>query len=436
MIVCIFIGILLLLVTCVLLLRYCRSFRSQSENVKELEKDALRQEQKRSSCSSDGTVFIELSSNSSIESEIIPVGTWADEKKSSTVAGYEDTGRVFDETPTLSHETYDTSDWPSQKTIDSSMRNDNLAEQSAASAVSYIERIRAPANVFKFFSELDSKDEKMENTYSEQDLHTRRGARRTIQVSDASESSQKANVQPSKSVEKVNDVNLTPTKLQSRVDHLSEGKSDTACHSCSIIPLKEVRQLQGVSQPPFDGYQSEAEEVSSLESYSEPWGSSSCGSYYGSSPRPQEEKPDVSANISSEKRASWSSVYLTAAFCDKGQESCTVLQERRSLKEPHETWVGNKSVKLSEPQLGLQIDMPCTRTAKIHHRGQTFDTVVERSKNLDTSSSTKRSSNDTKSSTRSSMERENQRLDDYSEEVSQTPQLGSSRFEVKSMQHE
>merc|ERR1719357_1183515 len=133
----------------------------------------------------------------------------------------------------MNHETYETSDWQSQKTIESSIPSDPLPEQSA-SAVSYIERIRAPANVFKFFSELDSKDEKMENTYSEQDLHTHRGARRTIQVSDESESSQKPNVQLSKSVEKVNDVNLTPTKLQSRVDHLSEGKSDTARHSCSI----------------------------------------------------------------------------------------------------------------------------------------------------------------------------------------------------------
>jgi len=436
MIVGIFLGILLLLVTCVLLLRYCRSFRSQSENVKELEKDALRQEQKRSSCSSDATVFIELSSNSSIESEIIPAGTWADEKKSSTVAGYEDDGRVFDETHTLGHETYETSDWQSQKTIDSSIHNDTLAEQSAASAVSYIERIRAPANVFKFFSELESKDGKMDHSYSEQDLYTRRGARRTIQVSDESESNEKKNVQQSWTVEKVDDGNPTPTKLQGCMDHLSEGKSDTPRHSCSIIPLKEVRQLQGVSQPLFDGHQSEAEEVLSLESYSEPWGSSSCGSYYGSFPRPQEEKPDASPNISSDMRASWSSVYLTAAFCDKGQESCNVLQELRSLKEPDETWVGNNSAKLIEPQLGLQIDMPCTHTAKIHRRGQTCDTAVERSKNLDTSSATKRSTNDTKCSTPSSMEPENQRLDDYSEEVSQTPQLDSWRFEVKSVQHE
>merc|ERR550534_1300001 len=136
---------------------------------------------------------------SSIESEIIPVGTWADEKKSSTVAGYEDDGRVFDETRTLDNETYETSDWQSQNSIDSSLPNDALAEQSAASAVSYIERIRAPANVFKFFSELDSKDEQMEHSFSEQDLYLRRGARRTIHVSNESESSQKENVQPSNS---------------------------------------------------------------------------------------------------------------------------------------------------------------------------------------------------------------------------------------------
>merc|ERR550534_1004455 len=276
----------------------------------------------------------------------------------------------------------------------------------------------------------------MEHSFSEQDLYLRRGARRTIHVSNESESSQKENVQPSNSVEKVSGCNLTPTKLHSFMDHLSEGRSDTTRHSCSIIPLKEVCQLHSVSQLPFDGYQSEAEEVLSLESYGEPWGCSSCGSYYGSCPRPQEEKPEVSRNISSDMRASWSSVYLTAALCDKGQESCNVLQERRSFKEPDETWDGNKRAKLNEPQLGLEIDMTCSYTGKIHHRGQTFDAVVERAKNLDTSSYAKRSTYGTKSSTPSLMEPENQRLDDYSEKLSQTPQLGSSRIEVKTVQHE
>jgi len=316
-----------------------------------------------------------------------------------------------------------------KKTIDSSIPSDPLPEQSAASAVSYIERIQAPANVFKFFSELDIKDEKMEYSYSEHDHYRQRSARRTIQVSDEFESSQKESVQPSKSEEKESDGNLTPDKLQRLIDHLS----DVPRHSCSIIPLKEVSQLHGVSRPSLDGYQSETEEVLSLESYSERYGSGSSSGWYGSCPRPREEKPEVSANLS---YASWSSVYLTAALCDEVQESCNVLQELRSFKEPDETWVGNKSPKLIEPQLGLTIDMPSSHTIKIHHRGQTFDTVMERSKHIDNSSSTIRSTNSTKTSTPSSMELENQRPDDYSEKVSQTSQPSCSRIEVKTIQHE
>jgi len=305
--------------TCILW--WCRALlRIPPENVNELRKSDLGEKQKRSSISSD-SIFVELPLNSSSsQSWVIPLEVLPYGKHSSSMEGSEDTGRAPDARYTI----------PQYGTDGSLTKNYSQPELSSTSAISYMDHIRAPLNVFPFYTELQNKHEPNENSLSEEYDYMNRGTRKTRQLGEETEIIEDGGVKLLLKSDVKEDSNyLSVRSFESSDDgHLSVWRSCTPRSSCSLIPLNDFYILNSSALLLMEG-----SHLLSVATPSELYGSKS----WRPDRRPKWEEAESSDYIRSPdvRRASWSFDRRLHGYADPS----TTLETTKStpLSTPNST---------------------------------------------------------------------------------------------------
>jgi len=409
-------GFLLLFVIFVLWLRRFLSSRTQQLTVKVLTETSVTTEQKLSpsSCSSDTNVILELSTKISSASKKLTQEVSSELKKSPNAGdateqvfrgvkgcaqfpeGKEGTGKAADGRPTSSGvDNWETSDYPSQTTATSSMpkwchRN---SENSAVSVMSYMDHIRAPSNVFKFYSEQHLKvEQKISDSFSKREeiFYGQREAKSSFQASPKLETKGGGWKSNSNSL-RIDDVEfLTVSKAQPSNQgqdmrtstSLSIHRSYTPFQSCSLISLKDVCETCSGTLLRWDENHSIDEEMMSLESCTSPYGSKSYRPERSRYRIPLQEKSEGSNNNSAEiiRRTSHSSIYLTKnSPLEKRRESHGHTKDCQFFHETSDSRVGSKSAALIEAGKEQSMDISFG-TAIINRHGKGHDDYWDQSK--------------------------------------------------------